>query len=78
MRPLLRAQHPRTQIRSPPRLRLLNAGLEMDDLHELIKVAMVAKTRDAWRYFCGCCWRRIKQSQEHARSIIELWESEGR
>lgn len=52
----------------------LNAGLEMDDLHELIDVAMVAKTREEFRYFCGCCWRRIKQSHEHARNIIQSWE----
>lgn len=48
----------------------LASGLEMDDLHELIKVAMGAKTQDEWRYFCGCCWRRIKDAQEHAARIV--------
>lgn len=56
----------------------LDAGLEMEDLHELVDVAMGARTKEEWRYFCGCCWRRIKQSHEHARSIIQLWEEEGR
>jgi hypothetical protein len=54
----------------------LRAGLELDDLLELVDVAMSARTRETWRYFCGCCWRRIKQSHEHARSIIELWDAE--
>lgn len=48
----------------------LAAGLEMDDLLELIEVAMTAKTQDEWRYFCGCCWRRIKEAQEHAARIV--------
>lgn len=55
----------------------LDAGLEMGDLEDLIEVAMTAKTRDEWRYFCGCCWRRISQAQENARAIIAQWEVEG-
>lgn len=56
----------------------LNSGLEMDDLLELIRVAMGAKTADEWRYFCGCCWRRIKDSQEHAARIVAHAEESGR
>jgi hypothetical protein len=48
----------------------LSAGLEMDDLIELIRVAMGARTNDEWRYFCGCCWRRVKEAQEHAAAIV--------
>lgn len=48
----------------------LASGLEMDDLFELVDVAMRSKSRDEWKYFCGCCWRRIYQSQEHARNIV--------
>lgn len=48
----------------------LAAGLEMDDLHELIEVAMTARTKDEWRYFCGCCWRRIDEAQRHAAAIV--------
>lgn len=52
----------------------LDAGLEMDDLVDLIRVAMGANTKDEWRYFCGCCWRRIKEAQEHAAAIVALPE----
>lgn len=52
----------------------LGAGLQMDDLLELIRVAMSARTNDEWRYFCGCCWRRIKDAQEHAAAILALQE----
>ena len=55
----------------------LAAGLDMDDLHELIEVAMPARCADEWRYFCGCCWRRITQMQEHARAIVAKWEEDG-
>lgn len=48
----------------------LNAGLSMKDLHELITVAMEAKAGDTWRYFCGCCWKRIGQLQERAKEIL--------
>jgi hypothetical protein len=51
------------------------AGLEMADLLELIEVAMTAKTVDEWRYFCGCCWRRIREAHEHAAAILQ-WEDE--
>ncbi len=50
----------------------LDAGLEMDDLIDLIRIAMGARTNDEWRYFCGCCWRRIKEAQEHAAAIVAL------
>jgi hypothetical protein len=50
----------------------LAAGLETEDLEELIEVAMTAKTRDEWKYFCGCCWRRIAEAQEHAQAIVAL------
>jgi hypothetical protein len=68
-------------IELPPNWRstvdqFLDSGLEMADLHDLVDVAMGARTNDEWRYFCGCCWRRIKQAQEDARAIIETWEVE--
>ncbi len=49
----------------------LNSGLSMSDLHELIAVAMESKANDIWRYFCGCCWRRIGQLQERVKEILE-------
>lgn len=48
---------------------LLNAGLDMDDLLELVDVAMSAKAKDEWKYFCGCCWKRLTQIQERAKEI---------
>lgn len=51
---------------------VLAAGLEMGDLIELIRVAMESPADDVWRYFCGCCWRRVKDAQNQAAQIITL------
>lgn len=48
---------------------LLDAGLEMGDLLELVRVAMDSRADDVWRYFCGCCWTRIRKIQERAAEI---------
>lgn len=48
----------------------INAGLDMDDLTELIDVAMSSRSNDEWRYFCGCCWRRVQQSQDQVRALL--------
>ncbi|WNM74331.1 HNH endonuclease [Gordonia phage Thimann] len=48
----------------------LDAGLELDDLDELVDVAMESQSRDPWKYFCGCCWRRISQLHADAQSLI--------
>ncbi len=53
----------------------LEAGLEFGDLAELIEVAMNARTADVWRYFCGCCWRRIRAAQDRAAQIVSEWEA---
>lgn len=29
-----------------------------------------------WRYFCGCCWNRIRERQSIARSLIEAEDGE--
>lgn len=57
-------------------LRFLTAGLTMDDLHELVDVAMTARSRDTWRYFCGCCWTRIREAQDRAAAIVTEWEEQ--
>lgn len=50
----------------------IEAGLEPDDIRDLVKVAMTCKTtNDEWRYFCGCCWRRIREGQDRAAQIIQ-------
>lgn len=49
-----------------------NAGLEPKEVERLIEVAMTkAYLSDRWRYFCGCCWRVIRERQEIARGLIE-------
>lgn len=50
----------------------LAAGLEMGDLTELVDVAMGSRSTDPWRYFCGCCWRRIGQAHHAASAIVQL------
>lgn len=64
----------------------LAAGLEPSDLEELVGVAMRCKTsKDEWKYFCGCCWKRVRQAQERAAEILaeeddedeeDLWSPE--
>jgi hypothetical protein len=46
------------------------AGLGIEDLLELTEVAMTARVSDEWKYFCGCCWTRVKQTQERAAEIL--------
>lgn len=46
------------------------AGLSMDGLHELVDVAMNSRADDVWRYFCGCCWKRITDLQDRARELL--------
>lgn len=49
----------------------LRAGLALDDLDELVDVAMRAQGKsDEWKYFCGCCWTRVKQAQSRAQEIL--------
>lgn len=31
---------------------------------------MAAKARDTWKYFCGCCWTRIRKMQNRAAEIV--------
>lgn len=47
------------------------AGLTRDELRELVVVAMRSQASDKWRYFCGCCWKRIQQNQELASRILD-------
>lgn len=50
----------------------LAAGLDMEDLHDLVDVAMGSRSRDPWKYFCGCCWRRINDLQNRAAEILKV------
>lgn len=57
--------------------RFISLGLTQDEMKKLVRVAMnkVASV-DAWRYFCGCCWRAITELQESARLYLEA-QSDG-
>ncbi|MCF3939931.1 HNH endonuclease [Gordonia tangerina] len=48
----------------------LASGLDLDDLDELVDVAMESRSRDPWKYFCGCCWRRIEQVQNQVAEMM--------
>jgi hypothetical protein len=49
----------------------VKAGLTEADLLDLVDVALFARgVDDRWAYFCGCCWKRIKQRQERAAEIV--------
>lgn len=50
------------------------AGLTQSELIDLVAVAMRSTARDKWRYFCGCCWTRIRQNTEMAAAIIAAEE----
>lgn len=58
-------------------LRLLNAGLVMDDLAEAVDVTMHANyvRRDHFRYFIGVCHRMLTDRREAASAIIERGEA---
>lgn len=51
----------------------LTAGLPEAELLNLIAVAMHSKASIAekWRYYCGCCWRRLTEMQERAKEILK-------
>lgn len=48
----------------------IRAGLTKQEIRELVAVAMRSSARDKWRYFCGCCWKRIGQNRELAAKIV--------
>lgn len=55
-------------------LRFLAAGMTHDEIQSLVDVAMSAKhipPSATWRYFCGCCWKRIRENQEMAMEILK-------
>lgn len=49
----------------------LRSGLPMEQMLDLVDVAMNAKVehRDRFRYFCGCCWNAIRKIQARAEEI---------
>jgi hypothetical protein len=52
--------------------RFLSLGLTQEEMTKLIRVSMnKVRGDDAWRYFCGCCWRAVSDLQELARRHLE-------
>ncbi|MEV0773855.1 HNH endonuclease [Nocardia salmonicida] len=49
---------------------LIAAGLAMSDFEELVEVAVQSRANDPFRYFCGCCWTRVRQAQTRAAEIL--------
>jgi len=50
---------------------LVTAGLNFDDLVELVNVSFENElVTKKWKYFCGCCWTRIRQNQDRAAEIV--------
>lgn len=59
-------------------LKFLDLGMTHDELYDLVGVAMRAKhipPSATWRYFCGCCWKRIRENQEMAAEILKAEEN---
>ncbi|AMU20847.1 HNH endonuclease [Mycobacteroides abscessus] len=54
-------------------LTFLANGLTHEEIGELVKVAMQAKhirAEATWKYFCGCCWKRIRENVDMAAELI--------
>ncbi len=58
-------------------IRFLDAGLDPDEIADLVRVAMRSQSPDKWRYFCGCCWRRIRENTDMAAEIIAAEDTHG-
>ena len=58
--------------------KFLSLGLTRQEIESLVYVAMDAGhigKHDKWKYFCGCCWRRVRENQEMAAAILKAEES---
>jgi len=53
--------------------RWLMAGLSETEMVSLVSVAhsRSVTASNAWRYYAGCCWTRIRQLQERARELLD-------
>lgn len=50
-----------------------NAGLEIDVILDKARYALgndSVTVSNTWRYFCGCCWRVVRERQERAAEIL--------
>jgi hypothetical protein len=61
-------------------LDFLAAGLTHPEIVELLNVAMRAThipPSATWKYFCGCCWKRIRANADMAAELIAAEENDG-
>lgn len=64
---------------SPPKdwdgtiVTFLHRGLSGDDLKHFARIATSKRLdwNETWRYFCGCCWKRITQIDALAKNVFE-------
>lgn len=55
---------------APSVVTFVKAGLDQEALLYLTDIALRARVGDRWAYFCGCCWKRIRQMQDRAQQIV--------
>ena len=48
----------------------LRAGLTVDDLHDMIPIAMHRTSSDAWAYFCGIAWNTIRDAENRSMELL--------
>ncbi|KRQ27135.1 MULTISPECIES: HNH endonuclease [unclassified Mycobacteroides] len=54
-------------------LKFLANGLSREEIANLVRVAMKAdhiRPDATWRYFCGCCWKRVRENVDMAAELI--------
>ena len=44
--------------------------VDLTDAAHITIYARRIKARDAWKYYCGVCWRMLTERQEAAREIV--------
>jgi hypothetical protein len=52
--------------------RLHASGLPLSIATDLVDQAtVIPNVRDRWRYFCGCCWNKVREIEATARDLVE-------
>jgi hypothetical protein len=47
------------------------AGLDQQAIIYLLQISLsTPRISDRWAYFCGCCWKRIRQMQDRAAELL--------
>lgn len=57
--------------------RFVNAGLPMEIIIDAVDTTMRAygvRPENLFRYFCGCCWRRLSELNQAAQSVATVAE----